>query len=374
MRLLISFFFIALSFIAFGQETPFENGTFIFTPTTSAQNITLLAVGDVLLHEPLQKQGDTALNHFKSLWLPVEPWIKKADIAYANLEGPVAKDLSKTGKFLKDPELSFDNDVYSSYPAFNYPNQIAVDLKESGFDVVSTANNHALDRGSKGADLTLEALNQVGLSHTGTIRKSEEQKSPDKWIGYVNTHGFHTAWIACAFGTNGIADKFHQVLNCYSDKAQIISLIHSLSVNPNIDAVVVTPHFGVEYETTPRKQEISLAHSFIDAGALLVLGSHPHVTQKWETYTGESGNKGLIVYSLGNFVSGQFQRVLTRASVMIEITLSKENHHTFISKAQWMPLEMVHQNGVYQVEPMNKKNPSWEHLQKQFESLKFKKI
>lgn len=351
---------------AYSQNPTLQRALFDFPITNSTDTLTILAVGDVLLHQPLQKQGLTNLDGHRSLWEPLRPWIEQADIAYANLEGPVAHNLSATGKVLPDPGDIFDSRVYTSYPAFNYHNTITTDLKQSGFDVVSTANNHALDRGSKGADLTLDALAKAGLIQTGTRRSTEENSDLERWVARINFKNFKTAWVACAFGTNGIKDQFHQVLNCDSDRQELLLIIHELSNDSSIDAVIVTPHVGIEYETQPRQNIIKLDHSFIDAGALLVFGAHPHVTQKWERYTGQNGNRGLIVYSLGNFVSGQFQRVLTRASVLIEVTLSKNEGHTFISDAQWMPLEMVHEKGLYHVQPMSSNNPSWNHLQSQF--------
>ena len=113
--------------------------------------ITIAAVGDVLLHGPLQKQAYAARDAHHSLWKNVEPLLSRADLTYGNLEGPCADGMTTSGT-APDPGKVFDQRVYSSYPQFNYHPSLIDSLKESGFDVVSTANNHALDRRGREVD------------------------------------------------------------------------------------------------------------------------------------------------------------------------------------------------------------------------------
>jgi poly-gamma-glutamate synthesis protein (capsule biosynthesis protein) len=328
---------------------------FAFPATDPASaTLTIAAVGDVLLHTPLHQQALSAPDGHRSLWAPVEPWIAGADLAYANLEGPAATGVRAGGVAVPDPGAVFDGRVYGSYPAFNYHASLVTDLVASGFDVVSTANNHALDRGALGIDRTLAALTAAHLPFTGS-RMSTDPASPEQadWATVVTHNGWRVAWLACAFGTNGIPDRHHQVLNCFSDQAVVLAQVRALAARADIDAVIVTPHVGIEYEDRPRPEVVRLDRALIDAGALAVLGAHPHVTQPWEIHTAPDGRVGLIVYSLGNFVSGQFQRVPTRASVLVGLTLAKSPQgRVTIREAGYLPLEMAHRDGRYAVRPI----------------------
>lgn len=338
------------------QTPTLEPGPFRWLrPTAVSSTLTLVAVGDVLLHEPLHRQMLTSPEGAQSLWSEVIPWIHQADLAYANLEGPIAPGTLVGGRPFPDPGSVFDRRVYTSYPAFNYHARLAQDLKRSGFDVVSTANNHALDRGARGADLTLEALNQTGLAHMGTRRQAETSEAAGAgWVTVSSKAGWRVAWMACSFSTNGIPDRYHQVLNCFSDRVRVLDLVRHWAHTPGIDAVVVTPHVGVEYETRPRPEVVRLDEDLIDAGALIVLGSHPHVLQPWTQYRAKDGRMGLIVYSLGNFVSGQFQREATRSSALIWVQLTRSSAgQVTIAQTQFLPLRMERQGAHLQVVPLN---------------------
>lgn len=314
--------------------------------------LTVAAVGDVLLHAPLQQQAARSPDGFKSLWDPLVPRLEAADMAYANLEGPVAAGLTRSGVERPIP-VGFDNQVYTSYPQFNYPDRLLSDLKESGIDVVSTANNHALDRGSRGVTRTIEALTRTGLPFFGTREVPESSAAPRPWSVRVSRRGATVAWIACSYGTNGIADGKHQVLNCDSDRDALLEEVRRQALDPQVAAVIVTPHWGVEYTNQPREQEKKLAHALVEAGAAVVLGSHPHVTQPWERYVARDGRPALIVYSMGNFVSGQFQRVETRSGVLIELVFQGVPGHRYRwVSAHASPLEMVRVATGLQVQPM----------------------
>lgn len=347
---------LCVSGLSHAQSPSLQSDLVQFNPSTSPQfqTLSISAVGDVLLHSPLHRQ---ALQHplrHRSLWPEVEPFLQSSDIAYANLEGPAAQGVAPGGKVVKDPGLVFDKYVYNSYPMFNYHDFLIQDLLDSGIDVVSTANNHALDRGALGVDRTIEALESAKLPFTGT-RKSDTSLGVDQtpWQTIVQKNGFTTAWIACSFSTNGVPDPKHQVLHCFQNKATLLKLVSVLSQHAGVDAVIVTPHWGVEYVDRPDQSIKSLAHDIIDAGALVVLGAHPHVPQPWEKYTAKDGRETLIVYSLGNFVSNQFGRLKTQTSILAQVQLIKNpGEKAQIQSAQVLPLIMTRKNNQYQVVPM----------------------
>jgi hypothetical protein len=123
------------------------------------------------------------------------------------------------------------------------------------------------------------------------------------------------AWLACTYATNGIPDPEDQVLMCFDDDDEVANIVRELSARDDIDAVIVTPHWGNEYHANPNERQMEFAHRWLDAGATAILGSHPHVLEPWERYVTTDGREGLVVYSLGNFVSGQ--RQLARRSTML---------------------------------------------------------
>jgi Bacterial capsule synthesis protein PGA_cap len=328
---------------------PSATGPIRFTAACrKGTSITIAAVGDVLLHSPLQKQAYSAPDGHHSLWKAVEPLIARADLAYANLEGPCAHGLSTSGA-TKDPGEHFDNVVYTSYPQFNYHDSLVGALEDSGFDVVSTANNHAMDRRVLGADETIDALRSKSLPFSGT-RKSSEPDAP--WFALTESHGVRVAWLACSFSTNGIPDAKHQVLHCYEDKAVVLDTIKQLRARKDVDVVLVTPHWGEEYHHAPEKREQQLAHDLIEAGALAVIGNHPHVVQPMEKYVASDGRETFVLYSLGNFVSGQ-SGVDTRSSMLLYLGLTKgADGVVTVNGVRHLPLYM--DNAPFSVRPADR--------------------
>ena len=313
---------------------------------------TIAAVGDVLLHGPLQQQAIAreGRGRFTSLWEPVEDLLSAATVTYANLEGPTAKGVAATGRAVTDPGFRFDGTVYSSYPQFNYHGSLEEDLVASGIDVVSTANNHAMDRRQLGADRTIERLQEVGLAFTGT-RHRDRLTAP--WHALTTQGGFRLAWIACSFSTNGLPDPSQQVLGCWDDEAELKREIAALRATPGIDAVIVTPHWGEEYTANPSREQRDLAKRLLDAGATLILGSHPHVLQPWEKYRTADGRETFVIYSLGNFVSGQAQ-LARRSTILLYVGLTRTSTGTVVNGVSYVPLIMNTRDGVRAVEAIDR--------------------
>ena len=314
---------------------------------TPGTKITIGAVGDVLLHSPLQRQAVAQSQKFKSLWSPVADLLARANVTYANLEGPTAQGVNRAGRSVTDPGFVFDDVVYSSYPQFNYHGSLEGDLVSTGIDVVSTANNHAMDRHSLGADRTLDALTAAGLAHMGTRRAA----GAGSWSATTEANGVKLAWVACSFSTNGIPDTNNQVLGCWSDEAKIKQLIGELKATH--DAVIITPHWGEEYTANPSREQRELGHRFLDAGATLVLGSHPHVLQPWEKYVTTDGRETFAIYSLGNFVSGQAQ-LARRSTIMLYVGLTKTASGIVVNGVSYLPMIMNTRNGIRAVESIDR--------------------
>ena len=171
------------------------------------------------------------------------------------------------------------------------------------------------------------------------------------WWTVTRVGDFNIAWMACTFSTNGIQDPSKQVLMCYEQKQEILGLIQKLSSHSDIDAVIITPHWGDEYQHQPSKKEIQLGRDMIAAGATAVMATHPHVIQPWEKISfGE--REGLIAYSSGNFVSGQIGTA-RRSSMMyaLQLVQSPRNRKLSIKSARYLPLFMETRGG-FQVQPV----------------------
>lgn len=294
--------------------------------------IVIGAVGDVLLHGALQATAYRSSSGFKTLWPSVTPYMKAADIMYANLESPTAPGVNKKGKNTSDPGPRYDDNVYSEFPKFNTHPSVLKDLKESGVDIVSTANNHSMDRGPLGVDRTIQQLENARLAYFGT-RKSK--KHPYHTI--TNSSGWTIGWIACTYSTNGLADPKNQTLKCFDGR--VSSLIRSLK--KTTDAVIVTPHWGTEYSLQPTGQQRSFARKWLNDGAVAVLGAHPHVPQPFEKITTNDGREGFVAYSLGNFIAAQ-SALPRKTSLLLYVGLTKRDGKAWVNGVRYLPLYMQH--------------------------------
>lgn len=272
--------------------------------------VTIAAVGDIMGHHELQMQAYKAKTRFFDIWSNIEDLLGNADITYGNLEAPLARGITRKLERVEDPGMVFDNSVYSGYAMFNIHKSLAADMKKVGFDVVSVANNHSLDRGPLGIDHTIEHLDEVKILHTGT--RKQGKKTP--WHAVTESKGMRIAWLACTLHTNFGKDHLGQVLHCFKgDKVK--QLVEELAADASIDAVIVTPHWGKEYADQPSEGQMKYAQEWVDAGATAIIGSHPHVLEPWAKLTAKDGREAFVIYSLGNFMS--HQRTLNRRTTIV---------------------------------------------------------
>lgn len=285
----------------------------------SPYKATLSFVGDILVHKAIYKSIASGSKDFSTIWKAVNPMIQKADFSVANLEGAAALGIDSSGRDKGDVGFIYDGKVYSGTNfVFNYHPRIAKDLKKSGYDLVSFANNHSMDRFSIGVDKTLEALREVDLLSAGARTSYDDI---DKLYTITNIEGINVAFVACTESLNGRSDKEKQILNC--NDGSVEKIVSNLKNSPDTDFIVVMPHWGIEYKTEPSGSQKLLARKFAEAGAGAVIGSHPHVPQPWEKYITTKGEESLFVYSLGNFVA--FQKGLNnKTGPIVYLNLVKE--------------------------------------------------
>ncbi len=275
-------------------ETPSSSPT----PTPAQPLVfeaTLLAIGDIMVHSPqlpAYHDADSDRYDFTEWFARVAPIFREGDWVVGNLETPLA------GADLK----------YSGYPRFNAPAELADALREAGVQLVSTANNHSMDRGFAGIQRTLEHVRKSGIVPYGTAASTEEAER----LVTTERNGIKMGFLAYTYGTNGIpipADKPFAVSLIDTDRmAREIGRLREAGV----DVVTVSVHFGAEYQRLPNDEQQRIVRSAIGAGADIVLGSHPHVVQPYDivkvsapdSSLGEE-RSGVVIYSLGNFISNQ---------------------------------------------------------------------
>ncbi len=262
------------------------------SPMLYYSKIRLRAVGDIMFHKGLQRYALTNPMGFKALFRHIKKEVDEADISFANLESPIAKSFKPSG-----------------WPRFNGDPSVLPALKDAGFDILSTANNHTMDKKDKGVTETIEAIEAVGIVSLGTIRKKD---SPLRTIW---KHGIKLGFLGFAEHTNKIPvpEGWPKVfiLDVREDGTADSAIQLIKTSKPSVDFLIVSYHFGGEYLLKPESYKRKVCHQLLEAGADVILGHHPHVLQRGEKYVTKDGRECFIIYSLGNFVSGQVQRVLT---------------------------------------------------------------
>jgi len=312
-----------------------------------SDRVTVALVGDVLLHSPLQRRGYA--EGFRTVWGAALPFFATADIAVANLEGPVAPGFTGINRQGNDPGPVFGTGVYTSYPMFNYHPQVVRELAAGGVDIVTTSNNHSLDRGSAGLDATLDEVSAAGLVQVGAVRAGAARQ----FATVTESPLGQLVWIACTYSTNGITDTHGQVLDCFREQAALLSLIAAHAAQPGVAGVIVLPHWGDEYQPNPNRAQRALAAAMVAAGAALVVGTHPHVVQSWEVIQGPAGQVP-VIYSTGNFVSGQ-PGLDRQTGILAWVSLCRGapaadlgqaiRARLRVAQAGWVPLRMGRDSG-----------------------------
>ena len=290
-------------------------------------SFTLSAIGDIMCHNTQYidaYNADTDTYDFSYVFENISLYTKTADICIGNLETTFAGE-----------------DVgYSSYPTFNTPDELAYELKDIGVDVLSTAGNHALDKGFDGLSRTIDVLNDADISHLGTYKSKEEQ---DKTlIKYVK--GLKIAFVNYTYGTNGIPVP--------SDKQFCVNLIDENLMKEQIDRakqeepdiIIACMHWGTEYKTTQNSTQEDLADFLFKNGVDIILGTHPHVLEPMEkrTVTLDDGTTkdGFVIYSLGNFIADQ-NAEYTRDSIILNLDITKHSDgNVTIDNYDYVPIYM----------------------------------
>lgn len=294
---------------------------------TPPPTIQIVMVGDMLMHGRVMESGlkEDGTYNFDHLFVNVKDTIENADLALVNQE-----------TILGGTELGL-----SGYPAFNSPYELGDSLVDAGFDVILHATNHTLDKGKTGVQncMNFWDTNYPDIAYLG-INKSQEEQDTDIYI--YEQDGIRIAILNYTYGTNGIPtpSDMPYIVN-YLDEDKIIQDLKF--AEENSDFTIVCPHWGTEYVLSATDSQKKWATIFMENGADLVIGTHPHVIEPIEMVTDENGNEMLVYYSIGNFVNGTSGTGEGTTNRMVggiaDITISlDENDEAYIEKYDVIPI------------------------------------
>ena len=250
------------------------------------KRMSLVAVGDVLIHGALYYEADKMsgvqndnLYDFNYMFTEMKPLFENYDLKYCNQETIIG------GKNLG----------VSHYPRFNSPDEIGDALMNLGFNMVSLANNHTLDKGEEGILYSVEYWKNKDVVFSGQSSSLEERDN----IKVYEKNGIKYAFLAYTDMTNGLSvpEGKDYLVHVYSDEKAKSDIE---SIKDEVDVIIVSMHWGEEYTHTPTYVQKREAQYLSSLGVDLIIGSHPHVIMPVD-YIGDT----LVIYSLGNFVSGQ---------------------------------------------------------------------
>ncbi len=288
-------------------------------------SIHMSVVGDIMCHSTNFKDAydsNTKTYDFSHMFENVKQYLKDADITIGNLETTFAGSKRK----------------YSGYPNFNTPEALGKNLKDIGVDVLATANNHCMDKGNSGLVSTLDYLDKYEISHMGTYRSQEEQNK----ILVKDVNGIKIAFLAFTYGTNGITIPKDKPYSVNLIDKELIKKQIDLAKKEKVDVICVNMHWGLEYKLKQNSEQEDLANFLFKNGVDIILGSHPHVLEPMEkrkiTLDDGSTKDGFVIYSLGNFVSGQIY-ANTKSTVILDIQLTKNAQDVVsIDSVKYIPL------------------------------------
>jgi poly-gamma-glutamate synthesis protein (capsule biosynthesis protein) len=239
----------------------------------------------------------------------------------------VKEQVSEANLAICNLEATLGGEPYRGYPQFSAPDEFASALKDAGFDILLTANNHCLDRRNKGLIRTLDVLDSLGIAHVGTYRDSAERDSLYPYLTTVNNITF--AILNYTYGTNGIPANPPCIVNLI-DTAQILIDINKAR-SKKADVIIACMHWGDEYVLKQNTTQEQLTDWLIANGVDHIIGNHPHVIQPTELRKDKyNGGHHFIAYSLGNYISNMSARN-TDIGLSATLRFSKLSFTTFLT-------------------------------------------
>lgn len=280
------------------------------------QKVSMVAVGDNLMHQRLLDVAyQEGTYDFSSYYANIQSFIQKADLAFVNQE----------------TILGGESLGYSGYPLFNTPDEMAQTLSDVGFDIINGATNHSFDKGEKAIQHSIELFKS--FDHMTYIGLYDSQEARDT-VQVVEKNGIRIAFLSYNQLTNGNNVPHSYTYNPFDKNLMKQDVENAKEVS---DVIVVSCHFGNEYETTPNDFQKEYAQYLTDLGVDVIIGTHTHTLQPVEWLEGTDGHRTLVAYSLGNFVSGMMEEE-TQLGGMLSFDLVKKDNQISIENATITPL------------------------------------
>ena len=348
-------------------EPPTEPPTEAPTAPTIVSTAKISATGDVLMHMPVVNAAQTSGGYdFTAMFQYLDDYAAEADYAVANLETTLA---------------GLDNGYgYSGYPCFNCPDEIAADLKEAGFDMLLTANNHCYDTRTTGLVRTVKTVRELGLDSLGTHATPEDPKYTVQDINGIQVgmmcYSYATAddypdrasmnTILTSEDARGLINYFDydRLDTFYAEVADYISAMEASGA----DAVVMYIHWGEEYQLQPNANQTAIAQKLCDLGIDVIVGGHPHVVQPVELLTSatDPDRKTVCLYSMGNALSNQRRDLMnlstghTEDGVFFSFTFAEYSDGTVrLDSVELLPTWVYLGSEGYRILPLDETVTDW---------------
>ncbi len=311
-------------------------------------SVRIRATGDIMFH-PSQLDGaydyTTDTYDFENSFKAIRDIIREADISIANFEGTTA-----------------GNEIYAyqGYPLFNAPDEALDAIKNAGFDILSTANNHSLDTRKAGIIRTIEQIKARGMEPIGTFAEKPETR-----VLIKDVKGIKFAFLAYTEMVNGLEsvlapEDLDAMVNIIDETKMKEDIAYAK--DNNADVIIAFLHWGDEYSRVQAQRQEILADMLFRSGVDIILGSHPHVIQPTQTLDYDGKTK-FVAYSMGNFISNQRVETLvpygltehvskyTEDGIIIDIEIEKKGStkEVSIENINYIPLWVykgVKENGT----------------------------
>ena len=274
-------------------------------------HLSILVAGDLMQHMPqikaARKPGGS--YNYDECFAAIKDEVERADVAIANFETTLA------------------GPPYSGYPQFSAPDEFLRGVVSAGFDVLLTANNHCVDTRRKGLVRTLEMMDSMGVAHLGTYRDSEERERHYPFL--LEKNGLRVVLLNFTYDTNGIPVPSPCVVNMLDTAEIAADLRKAREMEP--DVIIALPHWGVEYQTLPSKEQKELAQWMLANGVDHIVGGHPHVAQPIEL---SADGRNLVAWSMGNLVSNQ-SKPNTYGGYIVRLDLEKRDSITCLTDCSY---------------------------------------
>ena len=288
----------------------------------STVTVSFSAVGDIMCHSTQYNYAWVEKDSFdfNPMFNVLHNYLSEKDILIGNLETVLAGDTKS----------------YSGYPSFNSPNSLAESLKKTGFDFLTTANNHANDQGFPGVKRTLEELRKINIVPLGTSSLDSNSN-----YNYFVRKGLRFGLLSYTYGTNYNGNslnpkKFVNHIDTLKIKTDITELR-----NKGTEIIIVLFHFGEQYMKNISKYQKRVVDKTVSYGADIIIGSHPHIVQQFEQFETKNAklDTGFVVYSLGNFVSNQRWRYSDGGIILnFDITKNIFTDSVYVSDINYLPI------------------------------------